>query len=229
MTIACCLTLGALLAGAPLSPPQPSQGEAALPATLVLPAPRLSSPMSIEEALRARRSVRQWREDALPLADVAQVLWAAQGVTDSDGGRAAPSAGALYPLELHVLAGRVDGLAPGHWRYVPRTHSLVSVADGDRRAQLAEACRGQDWVALAPVVLVTCGVEARTSARYGARARRYVEIEAGCVAQDVALQSVALGLGTVVVGAFDDAALARVLSLPAGEAPLLVMPVGRPR
>ena len=147
-------------------------------------------------------------------------LSAAQDVTDrADGGRTAPSAGALYPLEVHVVSVRVDGLPAGAWRYRPATHDLVAVRRGDLAASLVASCRGQAWMKAAPAHLVITGVVSRTAAR-GAWAQRYVHVEAGCAAQNVALQAAAVEIGTVVVGAFDDEALARILGLPHGEQPL---------
>lgn len=192
-----------------------------------LPQPELDGEVSLETAIRKRRSVREFSRQALPLADVAQLLWAAQGVTSRDGGRTAPSAGALYPLELYLVAGKVDALPAGLYHYHPREHRLRLVTDGDLRKALAGAALDQSWVRSAPAVLVIAGVYERSAKKYGQRARRYTHIETGHAAQNVYLQAEALGLGTVIVGAFDDAAVREVLALPADHAPLALMPVGR--
>lgn len=192
-----------------------------------LPQPALDGDVSLEKAIRKRRSVREFSRQALPLADVAQLLWAAQGVTSRDGGRTAPSAGALYPLELYLVAGKVDSLPAGLYHYRPREHRLRLVTDGDLRKALAGAALDQSWVRSAPAVLVIAGVYERSAKKYGQRARRYTHIETGHAAQNVYLQAEALGLGTVIVGAFDDAAVREVLALPADHAPLALMPVGR--
>jgi SagB-type dehydrogenase family enzyme len=173
--------------------------------------------------------VREFSRQALQLADVAQLLWAAQGVTSRDGGRAAPSAGALYPLELYLVAGNVDTLPAGLYHYRPQGHRLRPVTDGDLRKALAGAALDQPWVRSAPAVLVIAGVYERSATKYGQRARRYTHIETGHAAQNVYLQAEALGLGTVIVGAFEDAAVREVLGLPSGHAPLALMPVGYPR
>jgi SagB-type dehydrogenase family enzyme len=194
-----------------------------------LPKPRVDGDVSLEAAIRERRSVREFSRQALQLADVAQLLWAAQGVTARDGGRTAPSAGALYPLELYLVAGNVAALPAGLYHYRPRGHRLQPVADGDLRRALAAAALDQSWVHSAPAVLVIAGVYERSAKKYGQRAHRYAHIETGHAAQNVYLQAEALGLGTVIVGAFEDAAVREVLGLPSDHAPLALMPVGYPR
>ena len=139
--------------------------------------------------------------------------------------RTAPSAGALYPLELYLVAGMVRGLDPGVYKYAPAGHKLVKMIAGDQRHELASAAHGQDAVA---AVLVFTAVERRTARKYGSRGMRYVHIETGHASQNVFLEATALGLGTVVVGAFEDDAVGELLHLPEGEAPLYLMPLGRP-
>jgi SagB-type dehydrogenase family enzyme len=198
----------------------------AVPKAVKLPAPRATSDVSIEGALNARRSLRAFSAQPMTLAEAGQLLWAAQGVTDPSGHRTAPSAGALYPLELYLVAGNVTGLAPGVYRYRPSEHDLLHVATGDRRASVAAACR-QAWVAEAPASVAFAAVNARTAKKYGERSVRYVPIEVGAAAENLALQAVALGLGTTVVGAYDDAALALAVGSAADEQLLALMPVGR--
>jgi len=198
--------------------------EAAAP---TLPKPRLAGDLPLEKALLQRRSVRTYAERALTLAEVSQLLWAAQGVTAPWGGRTAPSAGALYPLEVYLAVGEVDGLRPGLYHYSPNEHALRTVKEKDVRRPLSKAAVGQRWVADAPAVIVIAAVAKRTASKYGARAERYVNMEVGCVCQNVHLQCESLGLGTVAVGAFEDRDVRRIL----GEepAPLLLMPVGAKR
>ena len=192
-----------------------------------LPQPALDGGVSLETAISKRRSVREFSRQALPLADVAQLLWAAQGVTSREGGRTAPSAGALYPLELYLVVGKVDSLPAGLYHYRPGEHRLRLVTDGDLRRALAGAALDQSWVRSAPAVLIIAGVYERSAKKYGQRARRYTHIETGHAAQNVYLQAEALGLGTVIVGAFEDAAVREVLGLPSDHAPLALMPIGR--
>lgn len=215
--------VGCLLQGAGSS----GQREGQMADIVRLPPPRLTGGMAVESALQGRRSVREYARAALSLQELGQLLWAAQGTTSPDGHRTAPSAGALYPLELNVVAGNVTDLAAGVYRYLPAEHRLAPVAAGDRRRALAAAALDQDWMRSAPAALVIAAVHERTARKYGARAERYVHLEAGCAAENVALQAVALGLGTVVVGAFDDAEVAKVTALRAEERPIAILPLGR--
>lgn len=197
---------------------------AGAPAGDALPQPRASGPMSLEEVLGSRRSVRSFTTQELTPAEVGQLLWAAQGVTDGEGRRTAPSAGARYPLEVDVVT------ADGVDRYVPDGHRLARRSTADLRAELQGTALDQPSVGKAPAVIVISGVASRTAERYGAeRAERYVAMEAGHAAQNVLLEAVSLGLGAVPVGAFDDAAVRAVLDLADGEAPLYLIPVGHPR
>jgi len=196
--------------------------------TLVsLPESRKHSDTSIESALEQRRSIRQFSDEALNLDEISQILWAAQGVTDPAGLRTAPSAGALYPLEIYLLAGNVDGLAEGIYKYLPHEHALSQVAQGDHRMALYNVALKQDAIKDAPAVIVIAAVFQRTSVKYGARGDRYVHMEVGSAAQNVYLQAVALNLGTVFIGAFDDQGVKRVMNLQPEEQPLSLMPVGR--
>lgn len=194
-----------------------------------LPEPSADGDTSLEAAIRERRSVREFSKRELSLAEVGQLLWAAQGVTSRDGLRTAPSAGALYPLEIYLVAGDVDSLPAGVYHYRPKGHRLQFLAEGDSRKALATAALDQSWVRRAPAVLVIAGVYDRSAKKYGQRARRYTRIETGHAAQNVYLQATALGLGTVIVGAFEDAEVGEVLGLPSDHAPLALMPVGHPR
>jgi SagB-type dehydrogenase family enzyme len=219
-------TLGAVVLTLAASWPWPAPG-AAPPTELALPAARSQGPVSLETALMQRRSLRSFAATPLTAAEVGQLLWAAQGETGAQGRRTAPSAGATYPLVLYLVAGRVDGLAAGVYRYRPQGHRLAVVATGDLRGTVAEAARGQTWLADAPALVVVAAEPSRTAARYGPRAERYATFEAGAAAQNLLLQAAALGAGATVVGAFDDAALRGSLSLPAAETPLAVIAVGR--
>jgi len=191
-----------------------------------LPEARIVGDVSLGEAIAARRSVRAYEEASLTLEEVGQLLWAAQGITAEWGGRAAPSAGATYPLEVYVVAGEVEGLEPGVYRYLPDSHSARLVKEGDLRAELSSAALGQEWVRTAPASLVIAAAYGRTTRQYGERGERYVHMEVGHVGQNVYLQAAALALGTVMVGAFDDAEVKNLLGTD--EEPLAIMPVGRP-
>ena len=192
--------------------------------TIKLPAPdeRGGPPLSV--VLARRRSVREFTSRELSLSEMGQLLWAAQGVTDqAERLRAAPSAGALYPLELDVVT------PSGVFRFQPADHVIVRRVAKDARASLARAALGQDCVSSAPCVIAICAVAARTTRKYGSRGLRYVHVEAGHAAQNILLMAGALGLAGVPVGAFDDAAVARALQLARDEAPIYLVPVGWPK
>ncbi len=194
-----------------------------------LPEPRTSGPVSLEEAIRGRRSVRDFRMDPVNLDQVSQLLWAVQGITDGNGLRAVPSAGATYPLEIYLIVGAVEALAPGVYRYAPERHTLDLLQSGDLREEVAAAALGQSWIAQAPITILVAAVFSRTTGRYGDRGRQYVHMEMGHAAQNAYLQAEALGLGTTMVGAFRDQALAEAAGLLFEEHPLGLLPVGVPR
>ncbi len=195
---------------------------------VTLPKIRYQSTISVEQALQKRRTVREFRDLPLALDDLGQLFWAVQGITDRVGFRTAPSAGALYPLEVYTVAGNIRGLPTGLYRYIPRGHTVLRIADGDRRPSLVRAAYDQPSIAEAPAVLVLCAVYERVTEKYGERGLRYAHMEAGHAAQNVYLQAVSLHLGTVVLGAFDDVRVAETLTLGEQERPLYLMPIGKP-
>jgi SagB-type dehydrogenase family enzyme len=204
--------------------PPAGQGAAAVQ----LPPPSHKGAVSVAEALKARRTVRHFASRPLALAQVGQILWAADGLSDPRGLRTAPSAGATYPLELYLVAGEqgVTSLDPGVYRYLVAEHSLMPTVQGDQRAPVARASLHQSWMAQAPVLVVIAADYRRCTARYGDRGVMYTHMESGHVGQNVFLMAEALGLGAGIVGAFEDRGLAQVLQLRPGQVPLLVMPVG---
>ncbi len=190
--------------------------------------PKYNSETSIEKALLKRRSVREFKNEPLTLAEVSQLLWAAQGITEPRRDfRTAPSAGALYPLEVYVVIGNVKEVPKGVYVYKPHKHELVKVRDGDVRDELSAAALGQNWVEEGSVVIVIAAVYERTTQKYGDRGIRYVRIETGSAAQNVYLQAVSLDLGTVFVGAFHDDEVIKILNMSDKENPLCIMPVGK--
>lgn len=191
-----------------------------------LPEPGYSSDISLEEAMLKRRSVRDYQKEPLGLKEVSQILWSAQGITDRERNlRTAPSAGALYPLEVYLVVGEIEDIVPGVYHYNSYQHQLKKTLDGDKREELSRAALGQGWVKDAPAVLVFAAVYERTTAKYGERGIRYVHMEAGHAAQNAYLQATALGLGAVVVGAFKDEEVKGVLNVK--EEPLYIMPMGK--
>lgn len=195
--------------------------------TVSLPEPRYDGDISLEQSLLQRRSVRSYTGEPLTLEEVAQLLWAAQGITGDNNFRTAPSAGALYPLEVYIVSVEVENLDPGIYRYDPGAHELEQLAQGDRRDELADAALSQSCVSEGALSLVITAVYERTTGKYGERGVKYVHIEAGHAAQNVCLQATAMGLGLVTVGAFHDEQIVELLGLPDDESPLYVIPVGR--
>lgn len=210
----------------PTCPAAPAQ-EPMVARTVALPGPDLAGKSTLESVLTRRRSVRAYLPGALSLGQVGQLLWAAQGITSPDGKRTTPSARAVYPLEVYVVADGIAGLPAGVYCYEPKGHALGLVAPGNHSAALAAAAPRQDFVARAPLAIVVVGDSLLAAQQFGAHAERWMAMEAGFVVQDVYLQATALGLGTVMVGGFEEGALRRALLLPAGRVPLALMPVGR--
>jgi SagB-type dehydrogenase family enzyme len=194
--------------------------QAKVGAAVTLPPPARKGEVSVEQAVASRRSHRRYLERPLTLEQMSQLLWSAQGITSEDGRRAAPSAGACYPLELYLVC------AEGAFRYLPEGHRLRKEHDRDLRADLAAAAWGQEFIAQAPVSFVFSAVEERTTSRYQERGIRYVHMDVGIAAENLHLQAEALGLGSVSVGAFDDDAVARVVAMPKPEQALYIIPVG---
>jgi SagB-type dehydrogenase family enzyme len=194
---------------------------------IALPEPLLGAGPGLFDLIRARRSVRRFSPEPLPLETASDLLFATQGVTSKDGKRAAPSAGSTFPLETYLVAGAVTGLDAGVWRYLPAKHGLTLVREGDIRAALAEACLKQSFLAVAPLTVVLSADYARTIRRYGDRSHRYVPMDVGHAAQNFLLVAEALNLASVPVGAFTDETVAAVLSLPPTETPLYLLPAAR--
>jgi len=203
-----------------------------------LPIPRLKSNVSLEDTISRRRAVRRYCSKPLLLSQLSQILWSGQGITGTREFRAAPSAGATYPLEIHVVIGKQciiaseakqdsQELQAGIYHYEPNSHSLSLHRSGDLRPYLAGAALDQEFIAEAPADIVICALYQRTSHRYGRRGERYVHMEVGHVGENIHLQAVALGLSTVEIGAFDDDAVAKVLGAQQQLRPLYIMPVGK--
>ena len=202
--------------------PSPTPGKT----IIALPAPEFDGSTSVEQALLERRSVREYRDEPLSLPEIGQLLWAAQGITSPSGKRTAPSEGALYPLELYLVAGDVEGLQVGVYKYIPHDHALKEITTGDKRSDLTNAALKQESILKAPAVIVLSAVYERTRVKYGDRGDRYVHMEIGFAAQNIYLQAESLELGTVFIGAFYDESVKKILGIPEEEQPLGIMPLG---
>jgi SagB-type dehydrogenase domain len=203
-----------------------NQGFTDLPKNVKLPGPETSGRGSIEELIAKRRSVRQYKDKKLSESVISRLLWAVQGISSWDGLRTSPSAGALYPLEIHVVIGGDGKLEPGVYRYIPEGHTLVQEIAGDLREKLSKAALSQPMIRNAPVSFVISAVYARIIGKYGNRGLRYAHMEAGHAAQNACLLGVELGIGTCTVGAFEDEEVKNVLKLPVNEEPLYILPLG---
>jgi SagB-type dehydrogenase family enzyme len=203
-----------------------------------LPPPQLNGEVSLEEAIAKRRSVRRYRAEPVALSQLSQILWSAQGITGRRMFRAAPSAGATYPLEIFVFVGKQgvivseakqapEELQAGIYHYEVDSHSLSLHKSGELRPDLARAALDEEFIIKAPVDIVICALYYRTSYRYGRRGERYVHIEVGHVGENIHLQAMALGLATVEVGAFHDEEVREILGVEEQIKPLYIMPLGK--
>ncbi len=194
-----------------------------------LPAPQIDDRTSLTHALAQRRTTRRFRPQPPSLAQCAQLLWAAHGVSAPGGfKRTIPSAGALYPLDIYLVWGtdHLPDLRPGSYHYEPQAHELRLIAPGDFRQPLAEASLHQTWMAGAPLSIVITAEYARITGKYGDRGYRYAHMESGNVSQNIFLQAEALGLKAGIVGAFHDRRIGEIIHAPPVHEPLLIMPVG---
>jgi len=194
---------------------------------IVLPPARLRSRHSLERALFERRSIREYAKKPVAIAELAQLLWSCQGITSKDGLRAAPSAGALYPLEIYAACDRVEGLAAGAYHYLPglREHSLELVRKGVLGRQLFGLSTQQDFIRDVAVNIIIATVTSRMEKQYGEAALRYVLLEMGHAAQNIHLQAEALGCGSVAVGYLKEKEVRELLGIEAE--PLYMVSVGR--
>lgn len=197
-----------------------------------LPEPERAGGMPVWEAIGRRRSVRDFGRIPLSVAALSQLLWASQGVTKVMGEyalRSAPSAGALFPVETYLSIQMVEGVEPGIYHYDVREHELDLLRAGDFRAAVAEAALDQGFLAEAAVVFAWTAVFARSKWKYKERAYRYVYLDAGHIAQNVALAAVALGLGSCQIAALYDDEINAVLGVDGKEESIVYMTaLGRP-
>lgn len=194
-----------------------------------LPPPEIEGVFSLERAIKTRRTIRSFSSKHMSLKQLSQILWSAQGITEESGfKRAAPSAGALYPMDVYTVIGTegVEGLKAGCYHYQPNNHSVSLILEGDHRYELARASLLQMWLADPPVSIVITAEYDRITLKYGKRGVRYAMIEAGHIGQNIFLQAEALDLGAGIVGAFNDKEVIRVMQIPPTHEPLLIMPVG---
>ena len=204
---------------------------------VVLPQPRLSSDVSVEEAMQNRRSLRIYEDSPLTIAEVSQLLWSAYGLSYQiengpdflrGGLRTAPSAGALYPLELYLVVRNVTDLDPGIYWYKSETHELVRIASENHWEELSYSAFDQIHFETAAAAIVWSAIFERCTDKYGDRGReRYVCMDLGHSAENVYLQAYALKIGTCAIGSFSDLILRQAIQMTRIEEPLYIMPLGR--
>ena len=189
-----------------------------------LSTPKKRGDVSIEETIAKRRSVRDFKAAKLSSEQISQLLWAAQGITEKEKGlRSAPSAGGFYPIEIYAL------FEEGVFHYIPQTHELDKIMNEDVRSKLCEVANGQESILSAPLIILIAAVYERTTAEYSERGIRYVHMESGHVAENIQLQAVGLGLGSVPIGSFLDKDVSTILNLSANIKPLYIIPIGYPK
>ena len=196
----------------------------------VLPSPQTTGTVSVEQTLENRRSRREYIDKAISAEQLSQILWAAYGITNPTqrgGLRTAPSAGAVYPLEIYAIVGKVEGIEAGVYKYIAKEHKIIRIIEKDIREELSVAALRQESINKAPATIFYSAIYSRMTERYGDRgSERYVCMDLGHSAQNVYLQAEALNLGTCAVGAFSDDKVAEILQLTGEEKPLYLMPIG---
>ncbi len=205
----------------------PSARKIQLPRTLP------SNTLALIETLKKRKSIRSFHPKPLSIADLSFLLWASTGIQRTEKGyefRTAPSAGALYPIETYVIANNVENLEKALYHYNIRMHSLEEVKNGDLREETVHAALGQKMCANAPVVLIWTALFNRCKWKYAQRAYRYVYLDAGHIAQNLALAAISIGLGSCQIGAFFDDEVNQILGADGTEESVLYLTaLGHPR
>ena len=212
------------------SKPKTYKGYPSAPRVRLSP-PQLTDGAPVWDVIRQRCSVRSFQDAPLKEAELSQLLWAAQGITRVIRGfglRTAPSAGALYPVETYLVIHSVEGIEPGVYHYAVETHELDQLKVGDFREAIARAALDQQIAYRANVVFVWTAVFERSKWKYKQRAYRYIYLDAGHIAQNVALGAVALGLGSCQIAAiYDDEANALLDVDGVAESAIYMTVVGR--
>ncbi len=202
------------------NPPSPYKG---FPSTLKRVPLQTADPMDGEpiwQIIAQRRSIRDFFPAAISFWELSQLLWATQGITWRAWGvdfRAAPSAGALYPIETYVVVNRVEELVPGLYHYQVKERELAVLKEGDFGRDLARAGLGQGMLEQAACVFAWTAVVGRSKWKYRERAYRYIYMDVGHVGQNFYLAATALNLGCCTVGAFFDEEVDRLIGVDGKE------------
>ncbi len=200
---------------------------------IVLPPPQLGRDISLDEALRRRRSIRSFSQQAVSKGELAYLLWASTGIQRSERGhefRTAPSAGALYPIETYLVASRVEDVPEGVYHYSVKSHLLEELRLGDFRIEATSAALGQKMCMQAAAIFIWTAIFYRSKWKYEQRAYRYIYLDAGHLAQNLALSTTGIGLGSCQVGALYDDELNRIIDVDGiDESAIYMSVIGHPR
>jgi SagB-type dehydrogenase family enzyme len=198
-----------------------------------LPAPRFAAGLATEEAIARRRSVRAYSGQPLDAATLSRVLMLTGGIVTSEWGaphRAAPSSGALYPIEVYPVVHTVDGVEPGVYHYGIERHVLELVAAGDVRQRVVEQSLHQEFLGQCNAVVFLTMIMQRMRFKYQDRSYRYGLLEAGHIGENLYLAATSLGLGACGVGAFMDDDINRMLGVDGvEEAVVYMLALGNPK
>lgn len=173
-----------------------------------LPEPKENGKTALDFCIKKRKSIRDFSEEPIDLIQLSYLLWVSTGIQRKEHGyefRTAPSAGALYPIETYIVVNNVLKLERGVYHYSIKDHTLEEMKLGDFSIKTANGALGQEMCARAAVVFIWTSIFQRSKWKYGQRAYRYIYLDAGHIAENLALASTGLGLGSCQIGAlFDD-------------------------
>ncbi len=183
---------------------------------------------SLDQTLKQRKSIRDFQARPISKDQLSYLLWASTGIQRIKAGyeyRTVPSAGALYPIETYVIVNDVRNLDAGVYHYSIQAHQLEQLKQGNFRHDIAMAALGQGMCGAAAVVFVWSAVFARCKWKYGQRGYRYIYLEAGHIAENLALAAVSLNLGNCEVGALYDDHVNAILGIDGTDESVLCMAV----
>lgn len=196
-----------------------------------LPEPKTTEGPPIWECFRKRRSIRDYKNKPVKLEELSQILWGSYGVTAKEWGyylKTAPSAGALYPIEIYVASFKVEGLKKGIFHFNPEDMTLRGIFEGDYSKAITRACLGQDFIMDSAFALILTAIPSRTISKYRERGVRYILMDLGCIIQNIYLSLTALNMGGCIIGAFSDSAMNKIMNLnPEKELVLAVFTAGK--
>jgi SagB-type dehydrogenase family enzyme len=194
---------------------------------LALPPPHAET-LTLDQCLHQRKSIRRYASRPLTTSQLSYLLWAVSGVQRSMGDfhfRPAPSAGALYPIETYIIVNNVNGIPKGLYHYAIQPHALEELKTGDLAKEIVNAAQGQKMHADASLVFIWTAIAKRSAFRYHDRAHRYIYLDAGHIAQNLALAAVGLGLGSCQVGAYFDDEVNRLIDVNGTDESVIYMSV----